>query len=72
MAHTVILHALDGSGDADRILAEFERRTGLDSDARGDDRYYELHDEDHRERIVQTLTDIDERWTDHIGFKIPG
>ncbi len=72
MTHTVILHALDGSADADRILSEFERRSGLQPDARGADRYYELHDEDHRERIVRTLTDVDERWTDHIGLKIPG
>ena len=72
MAHLVILHALDSTADADRILAEFERRTGLEADARGDDRYYELHDEDHRERIVQTLTDIDASWTDHIGLKLPG
>jgi hypothetical protein len=72
MSHDVILHRLDGSADADRILEAFEQRTGLTADVRGDDRYYEIHDEDHRERIVQTLTDIDPRWTDHLGFKLPG
>ncbi|HUR84751.1 MAG TPA: hypothetical protein VMY78_05355 [Solirubrobacteraceae bacterium] len=72
MTHLVILHALDGATEADRILEEFERRTGLEADTRGDDRYYELHDEDHRERIVRTLTSIDASWTDHIGVKIPG
>ena len=72
MTHLVILHPLDGSSDADRILEEFERRTGLEPGERGADRYYELHDEDHRERIVRTLTEIDPRWTDHVGFRIPG
>jgi hypothetical protein len=72
MTHLVILHRLDGSPEAERILAEFDRRTGLAPDVRGDDRYYELHDEDHRERVVHTLTDIDADWTDHVGFKLPG
>jgi hypothetical protein len=72
MTHLVVLHALDHSADSDRIIETFEQRTGLTADVRGDDRYYELHDEDHRERIVRTLTDIDARWTDHVGFKLPG
>jgi hypothetical protein len=72
MTHLVIIHALDGSAEGERILAEFERRTQLEPDLRGADRYYELHDEDHRERIVQTLTDIDAGWSDHLGFKLPG
>jgi hypothetical protein len=72
MTHLVILHALDGSAEADRIIEAFEQRSGLTADTRGDNRYYELHDEDHRERIVRTLTEIDPRWTDHIGFRIPG
>lgn len=72
MSHLVIVHALDSSADADRIIETFEQRTGLTADVRGDDRYYELHDEDHRERIVHILTEIDPGWTDHLGFKLPG
>lgn len=72
MADQIILQKLDGSADADRILDEFERRTGLAADVQDDDRYYELHDEEHRTQIVQTLTEIDARWTDHLGFKLPG
>lgn len=72
MAGQLILQKLDGSAEGDRILAEFERRTGLQADARGDGRYYDLHDEEHRTKIVQTLTEIDARWTDHLGFKLPG
>ncbi|MDQ3850099.1 MAG: hypothetical protein M3296_05735 [Actinomycetota bacterium] len=72
MADPIILTTLDGSDDARRILDEFERRTGLDGEQRSDGRYYELHGEEHRTRVVQTLTEIDERWTDHVGFKGPG
>jgi hypothetical protein len=70
--HVIILHVLDDTPDAERILGEFERRTGLAPEVQGDDRYYEMHDGLHRERIVHTLTAIDARWTDHIGVKIPG
>lgn len=72
MADQVILQTLAASAEAERILDEFERRTGLRSDARGDGRHYELHDEDHRTKIVQTLTEIDPGWTDHLGLKLPG
>jgi hypothetical protein len=72
MADLLILRALDGSGDAERILDEFEQRTGLAPDVRDDGRYYELHGEEHRTHIVQTLTEIDPGWTDHLGFKLPG
>ncbi len=72
VADQIILRKLDGSAEADLILDEFERLTGLAADVQDDDRYYELHDEEHRTRIVQTLTEIDARWTDHLGFKLPG
>jgi hypothetical protein len=72
VADQIILQKLDGSDEADRILDEFERRTGLQSDARDEGRAYELHGEDHRTRIVQTLTEIAPGWTDHLGFKLPG
>lgn len=72
MADQIILQKLDGSTQADRILDEFEQRTGLHSDVQDDGRAYELHGEDHRTRIVQTLTDIEAGWTDHLGLKLPG
>ncbi len=72
MADQIILQKLDGSDDAERILDEFEQRTGLQADISDDGRVYELHDEDHRTKIVQTLTDIEPSWTDHLGFKLPG
>ncbi len=72
MADQVILQTVGDAAEADRILDEFEHRTGLRSDVRDAGRVYEIHDQDHRTRIVQTLTDIDDRWTDHLGFKLPG
>ena len=72
MADPIILTKLDDSADADRILDEFEQRTGLTSEQRDDGRYFALDDAgDHEVEVVQTLTDIDERWTDHVGVKDP-
>lgn len=71
MAGQIIIQKLDASEQADRILDEFESRTGLRGDVEDDARYYELHDEEHRKQIVQTLTDIDPGWTDHLGFRLP-
>jgi hypothetical protein len=67
----VIIQSLHGSADGERILDEFERRTGLRGDARDNGRYYDVHGEEHRTRIVQTLTEIEPGWTDHLGFKLP-
>ena len=72
MADQVILQTVGSSSEAERIFAEFEQRTGLRSEARDDGRYYELHGDEHRTRIVQTLTEIDAGWTDHVGLKLPG
>ncbi len=72
MADQVIIQTVGDTAAAERILDEFEQRTGLRSDAHDAGRVYEIHDEQHRTQIVQTLTDIDDRWTDHLGFKLPG
>ena len=71
MADHVILRPLDASADAARILDEFESRTGLISEAHGDGRLYGLHGSEHQTHIVQTLTEIDARWTDHVGLRFP-
>jgi len=70
MAELIVLQAL-GHMQGERILDEFERRTGhLQPDVRGRDRYYEVSDDQQRTRIVRTLTDIDANWTDHVAFKL--
>ncbi len=72
MADQLILQTIGSADDAQRILDEFEQRTQLRAETRDDGRYYELHGEEHRTRVVQTLTEIDAGWTDHIGLKLPG
>ncbi len=71
MADHVILRTLDGSPDAARILDEFESRTGLISEPHGDGRLYGLRGPDHQKDIVQTLTEIDPAWTEHVGLRFP-
>jgi len=71
MSEQVILWAHRRSTEGERILDEFQRRTGLEPDVRDDVRYYELRGDAHRTPIVQTLTDIDARWTAHVGLKLP-
>jgi len=68
MADQIILTKLDE--DADRILAAFEEHTGLHGDDEGDRMRFDVthsHDVD----VVQTLTDIDEDWTEHVGVADP-
>ena len=72
MADEVILQVVGSSSEAERILAEFGRRTGLHAEARGDGSHYELHGAEHGTKIIQTLNEIDASWTDHIGLKMPG
>jgi hypothetical protein len=69
MADHIILTKLDS--DADRILDAFEERTGLDSEDDGDRRTFDIEGEEHAIDVVQTLTDIDEDWTEHVGVEDP-
>ena len=71
MSDHVILRSLDGSTDAERILDEFESRTGLHSEPHGDGRLYALHGHDHETKVVRTLNEIDVAWTHHVGLKLP-
>ncbi len=58
--------------DADRILDAFEEQTGLESEKPDDQtRVYPLEGDDHRIEVVQTLTEIDEHWPDHLSPQAP-
>jgi hypothetical protein len=70
MADEIILTKLDE--EADRILDAFEERTGLDGEDDGDKRTYPIEGTEHEIDVVQTLTDIDEDWTEHVGVQDPG
>jgi hypothetical protein len=69
MADQIILTKLDE--DADRILDEFEEHTGLHGDDEGDRRRFDVAGREHDVDVVQTLTDIDEEWTEHVGVADP-
>jgi hypothetical protein len=72
MATTLTLIPQDDEGE--KILDEFEVRTGLEPEETGDDdeRIYPLEGEDHRIEIVETLDDIDTEWTQHLSLGSPG
>lgn len=70
MASSITLTKLDE--DADAIVRAFSERTGLTAeDDDGDTWVFALGDDDHDIDVVQTLTAIDEEWTDHIGLQDP-
>lgn len=71
MADLIILTTVGDADEASRIMDAFEAETGLEGDVRGDERDYEIHDEEHRARIVETLTAVDPDWTDHVGLRDP-
>ena len=69
MADQIILTKLDE--EADRILDAFEEQTGLHGDDEGDRRRFDVSGGGHQVDVVQTLTDIDEQWTEHVGVADP-
>jgi hypothetical protein len=69
MADEIILTKLDD--DADRIIDQFEAQTGLDGQDEAERRRFDVSGEDHEIDVVQTLTDIDEDWTEHVGVADP-
>jgi hypothetical protein len=71
MATTLTLIPQDDEGE--KILDEFEVRTGLEPEDTGDEdeRIYPLEGEDHRIEIVETLDDIDTEWPKHVALGSP-
>jgi hypothetical protein len=69
MADQIILTKLDE--EADRILDAFADQTGLHGDDEGDRRRFDVTGAGHEVDVVQTLTDIDEDWTEHVGVADP-
>jgi hypothetical protein len=67
-----ITFVLKNQPDADRILDAFEERTGLESEKPDDQtRVYPREGDEHHVKVVQTLTDIDEHWADHVTPEAP-
>ncbi len=69
MADQIILTKLDD--EADRILDAFADETGLEREDHADHAHFPIEADDHDIDVVQTLTDIDEDWTEHVGLGDP-
>jgi hypothetical protein len=70
MASTIILISQDDDGE--KILDQFEERTGLEAEKGDDDeRIYPIEGDDHRIEIVETLDDIDTEWPKHVALGSP-
>jgi len=71
MADHICLLKLGDSTQAERIMDRFEQRTGLMPEPTTGGRMYALAAEEHEVDVVQTLTMIDEDWTDHLALQDP-
>jgi hypothetical protein len=58
-------------GRAEKILAAFADETGLTPETTTDGVSFELRDEDHDVKVVQTLNDIDPHWSRFISLREP-
>jgi hypothetical protein len=54
------------------ILEAFAERTGLASQAITGGVRFELGEDDHQVKVVETLTDIDSHWSRHLTLGEPG
>jgi hypothetical protein len=69
MAATITLTALDDQ--AEPVVHAFAERTGLTPTTAGDAWIFDVDGQEHGLNVVQTLTDIDPSWTDHVGLQDP-
>jgi hypothetical protein len=62
----------EGDNDrAKRILASFADRTGLVAETAAGGTCFPLGPDDHRVKVIQTLTAIDPQWTQHLALGDP-
>ncbi len=73
MADEVILLPVGPDGSRfEEIVDEFSSRTGLEfSELDGGGARFPLAGEDHAVPVVQTLTDIDPDWSEHLALGDP-
>jgi hypothetical protein len=68
MADTITFLIADDDGD--RILDELEQQADLEGEVGDATRTYELEGADQRSEILETLTDIDADWTEHLSEQV--
>lgn len=71
MADRIILLPRGDEASAQQIIDEFEQRTGLERNEIDGGTEFEIGPDDHGVQVVQTLTDIDPEWTDHLELGDP-
>ncbi|MFL5864361.1 MAG: hypothetical protein ACJ780_26920 [Solirubrobacteraceae bacterium] len=72
MADQIVLLARGDASRAQSIMESFAARTGLERrDVDGGAVFPLESADDHRVEVVQTLTDIDAEWTQHLALGDP-
>ena len=71
MADRIVLLTRGDQSRAGRIIASFAERTGLARQDVDGGASFPLKAGDHRVEVVQTLTDIDPEWTEHLALGDP-
>ncbi len=71
MADRIILLIRGDETRAQRIIEAFGERTGLTGRSVSGGTEFALGADDHRIQVVQTLTDIDRTWSDHVALGDP-
>jgi hypothetical protein len=72
MADRLILLSRGDEQRSRQIIDAFQERTGLSAQQEDDRAVFELSPDDHRIEVVQTLTEIDPEWGQHVALGDPG
>lgn len=71
MAERIVLLARGDGERAQSLIREFAQRTGLEARPVEGGAEFPLSGEEHQVPVVQTLTEIDPAWTDHLAVGDP-
>lgn len=71
MSDQILFLSKDDEVRAKRILEAFADRTGLVGVAADGGTCFPLGPDDHRVKVIQTLTDIDPQWADYLTLGDP-
>ena len=72
IADQLILQSRGDGARAQEIIQAFGERTGLAAARDGERTVFELGPDDHSVPVVQTLTEIDPEWAEHVALGDPG
>jgi hypothetical protein len=72
IADQLVLEERGDSGRAQEIIRAFAERTRLSAETEGRRSVFTLGPDAHSVEVVQTLTEIDPEWTEHLALGDPG